>query len=227
MNLKHYVRSVADFPKPGIMFRDITPLLKSPEAMNAVIQQLAAPFRDSGINTIIAAEARGFMFGAPLAMELGAGFVPVRKPGKLPWKTKRFSYDLEYGSDSLEIHTDAVVMVIACCWSMTCWQQANCRSLPEAGSTTTSGSCGSSIRDRIVLPEGTATTSRDQRPEPDHVPHRRSRRIVEANIPCSIIIAAAKDRRRMEDKLREYSDLALSLAQSATDRVSEYVCPER
>ncbi len=108
MNLKHYVRSVADFPKPGIMFRDITPLLKSPDAMNAVIQQLAAPFRNSGINTIIAAEARGFMFGAPLAVELGAGFVPVRKPGKLPWKTERFSYDLEYGSDALEIHTDAV-----------------------------------------------------------------------------------------------------------------------
>jgi adenine phosphoribosyltransferase len=108
MNLKNYVRSVADFPKPGIMFRDITPLLKSSEAMTAVIERLAAPFRDLGITTVMAAEARGFMFGAPLALELGVGFVPVRKPGKLPWKTETFSYDLEYGSDSLQIHIDAV-----------------------------------------------------------------------------------------------------------------------
>ncbi len=108
MNLKDYIRSVPDFPKPGIMFRDITPLLKSSDAMKEVIRRLAEPFRDAGITTILAAEARGFVFGAPLAMELGAGFVPVRKPGKLPWETHKFSYDLEYGSDSLEIHSDAI-----------------------------------------------------------------------------------------------------------------------
>ena len=108
MNLKQYIRSIADFPKPGIMFRDITPILKSPQAMQIVIQRMAEPYRDLKISTIVAAEARGFVFGAPLAMELGAAFVPVRKPGKLPWATHRFQYDLEYGSDSLEMHQDAV-----------------------------------------------------------------------------------------------------------------------
>ena len=108
MNLKQYVRSIPDFPKPGIMFRDITPLLKSAPAMKDVIRRLALPFRDSGVTAVLAAEARGFVFGAPLAMELNAAFVPVRKPGKLPYDTHRFSYDLEYGSDSLEIHRDAV-----------------------------------------------------------------------------------------------------------------------
>ncbi len=108
MNLKHYIRSIPDFPKPGIMFRDITPMLHSAAAMKEVIQQLAEPFRSAGVTTVLAAEARGFVFGVPLAMELGAGFVPVRKPGKLPFKTHKFSYDLEYGSDTLEIHSDAV-----------------------------------------------------------------------------------------------------------------------
>ncbi len=108
MNLKDYVRSIPDFPKPGIMFRDITPMLKSAAAMKEVTRRLAEPFRNAGITTVLAAEARGFVFGVPLAMELGAGFVPVRKPGKLPFETHKFSYDLEYGSDSLEIHCDAV-----------------------------------------------------------------------------------------------------------------------
>ncbi len=108
MNLKDYVRSIPDFPKPGIMFRDITPMLKSADAMKEVIRQLAEPFRDANVKSILAAEARGFVFGAPLAMELGCAFVPVRKPGKLPGETQAFQYDLEYGSDSLEIHRDAV-----------------------------------------------------------------------------------------------------------------------
>lgn len=108
MNLKQFVRSVPNFPKPGIMFRDITPMLGSAAAMKEVTRQLAEPFRNAGVTQVLAAEARGFVFGVPLAMELGAGFVPVRKPGKLPFETHRFSYDLEYGSDSLEIHTDAV-----------------------------------------------------------------------------------------------------------------------
>ena len=108
MNLKQYVRSIPNFPKPGIMFRDITPMLKSAAAMKDVIRRLALPFREAGVTTVLAAEARGFVFGAPLAMELDAAFVPVRKPGKLPFETHRFSYDLEYGSDALEIHCDAV-----------------------------------------------------------------------------------------------------------------------
>jgi len=108
MNLKDYIRSIPDFPKPGIMFRDITPMLKSAIAMKEVTRRLAEPYRDSGVTTVMAAEARGFVFGVPLAMELGAGFVPIRKPGKLPFETHRFNYDLEYGSDSLEMHCDAV-----------------------------------------------------------------------------------------------------------------------
>jgi adenine phosphoribosyltransferase len=108
MNLRSWVRAVPDFPKPGIMFRDITPILASPDALRETIRQLAVPWRSAGISKVLAAEARGFVFGAPLALELQAGFVPVRKPGKLPWQTHRFSYDLEYGSDSLEIHTDAI-----------------------------------------------------------------------------------------------------------------------
>lgn len=108
MNLKEHVRSIPDFPQPGIMFRDITPMLKSAVAMRHVTQELASPFRDSGVTAVLAAEARGFVFGAPLAMELGAAFVPVRKPGKLPFATESFAYDLEYGTDTLEIHCDAI-----------------------------------------------------------------------------------------------------------------------
>jgi len=108
MNLRSFVRAVPDFPKPGIMFRDITPLIASPAALKEVTRQLAQPWLNAGITKVLAAEARGFIFGVPLAMELDAGFVPVRKPGKLPWQTRQFSYDLEYGSDALEIHTDAL-----------------------------------------------------------------------------------------------------------------------
>ena len=108
MNLKDYIRSIPDFPQPGIMFRDITPMLKSAAVMREVVKQMATPFQDAGVTSVLAAEARGFVFGAPLAMELGASFVPVRKPGKLPYETETFQYDLEYGSDSLEIHKDAV-----------------------------------------------------------------------------------------------------------------------
>ena len=108
MNLRSFVRAVPDFPKPGIMFRDITPLIASPDALRQVTVELAEPWRDAGITKVLAAEARGFIFGVPLAMELNAGFVPVRKPGKLPWQTRQFSYDLEYGSATLEMHQDAL-----------------------------------------------------------------------------------------------------------------------
>jgi adenine phosphoribosyltransferase len=106
--LKRYIRSIPDFPKPGIMFRDITPLLATPEAFQRVIDSIAAHFRSSRVNSVVAAEARGFIFAAPLALALKAKFVPVRKPGKLPFDTHSFHYELEYGKDSLEMHTDAV-----------------------------------------------------------------------------------------------------------------------
>ena len=108
VDLTDYIRSIPDFPKPGILFRDITPLLASADALRETVRQLAAQFRDEKVDVVAAAEARGFIFAAPLALELGAGFVPVRKPGKLPFDTHAFHYELEYGSDALEIHIDGV-----------------------------------------------------------------------------------------------------------------------
>jgi adenine phosphoribosyltransferase len=107
IDLARWVRDVPDFPKPGILFKDITPLLASPEAFGAVIERLAEHYEGRKIDTIAAAEARGFIFGAPLALRLGAGFVPIRKPGKLPYATVALEYQLEYGTDRLEVHTDA------------------------------------------------------------------------------------------------------------------------
>jgi adenine phosphoribosyltransferase len=107
MDLTKYLRDVPDFPKPGILFKDITPLLASPPAMAETIARFAK--LDFGrIDKVAAIESRGFLFGVPLAMKLGVGFVPVRKPGKLPWKTNRVEYSLEYGKDAVEIHQDAV-----------------------------------------------------------------------------------------------------------------------
>lgn len=108
MDLKAHIRSIPNFPKPGIMFRDITTLLANGEVFGNAIDQLAAHFSDRGVTDVIAAEARGFIFAAPLALKLGAGFIPVRKPGKLPFETHSFHYELEYGSDTLEMHTDAI-----------------------------------------------------------------------------------------------------------------------
>ena len=108
IDLKQYIRDIPDFPKPGILFRDITPLLASPDALRACVAQLAEPFRDTKIDAIVAAEARGFIFAAPLALELNVGFVPIRKPGKLPFDTHAFHYELEYGTDTLEMHVDGV-----------------------------------------------------------------------------------------------------------------------
>ena len=101
------IADVPDFPKPGILFKDITPLLADPGAMAVAIDRLAA--LDFGpVHKVAAIESRGFLFGVPLAMRLGRGFVPVRKPGKLPWKTSRIEYVLEYGTDAVEIHQDAL-----------------------------------------------------------------------------------------------------------------------
>jgi adenine phosphoribosyltransferase len=108
LDLKAFIRDIPDFPKPGILFRDITPLLGNPAALRESVRQLADPYRGQKINAVVAAEARGFIFAAPLAIELNAGFVPVRKPGKLPFDRHSFRYDLEYGSDTLEMHVDGV-----------------------------------------------------------------------------------------------------------------------
>ena len=108
VNLREYIRDVLDFPKPGILFRDITPLLATPVAFQAAIAGFADHFRDASIDVIVAAEARGFIFASPLAIELNAGFVPIRKPGKLPFETHAFHYELEYGQDSLEMHVDGL-----------------------------------------------------------------------------------------------------------------------
>ncbi len=98
-----------DFPKPGITFKDITPLLSDAALLRDVVRAMHAPFATSDISHVVAVESRGFLFGVPIALSLGASFVPVRKPGKLPWRTARESYALEYGKDSIEIHTDALV----------------------------------------------------------------------------------------------------------------------
>jgi len=108
VDLEQYIRDVPNFPKEGIVFKDITPLLASPEGFHAAIDTLAAEYGDVGITKVMGAEARGFIFGGALAYHLGAGFVPARKPGKLPWQTTTHEYELEYGTDSLEVHTDAV-----------------------------------------------------------------------------------------------------------------------
>jgi len=107
-DLRSFVKDVPDFPEPGILFRDITPLLASPLAFQLAIYEMAKPFRDQHVQKVLGIEARGFMFGAALARELSVGFVPMRKPGKLPRETVRMSYGLEYGKDSLELHKDAL-----------------------------------------------------------------------------------------------------------------------
>lgn len=101
------VRDVPDFPKSGVLFRDITPVLAAPEAFRDVIDLLAAPYVHAEVDVVLGIESRGFMFAAPLALQLSAAFVPVRKPGKLPCATTRVEYALEYGSDALEMHKDA------------------------------------------------------------------------------------------------------------------------
>ncbi|UXI02825.1 adenine phosphoribosyltransferase [Photobacterium sp. TY1-4] len=106
--IKSSIQSIPDYPKPGILFRDVTSLLENPTAFSATIQVLIAQYKDKGITKVIGTEARGFLFGAPLALELGVGFVPVRKPGKLPRQVIGESYELEYGQDTLEIHVDAI-----------------------------------------------------------------------------------------------------------------------
>lgn len=106
-HLHGFIRDVPDFPKPGILFKDITPLLAHPPALRDAVTHMGEPFRDQGVTKIAAAEARGFLFGVALANAMNVGFVPVRKPGKLPYKTIAQKYDLEYGTDELHVHSDA------------------------------------------------------------------------------------------------------------------------
>lgn len=106
--IKDSIKTIPNYPKPGILFRDVTSLLENPRAYALSIELLVERYRDAGITKVVGTEARGFLFGAPVALALGVGFVPVRKPGKLPRTTLSESYDLEYGSDQLEIHTDAI-----------------------------------------------------------------------------------------------------------------------
>lgn len=108
LDLTDFVRAIPDFPKPGILFRDITPLLASPQAFRQAVLGLAERFRGQQVDLVAAAEARGFLFAAPVALELGVGLVPIRKRGKLPYETISHTYDLEYGTDTLEMHVDAV-----------------------------------------------------------------------------------------------------------------------
>jgi len=108
MELGEFVRDVPDFPKGGVIFKDITPLLADAEALAEAVRRMGEPFRDRGVEIVAGIESRGFIFGAAVAAALEAGFVPLRKPGKLPYRTVRKEYSLEYGTDAVEVHADAV-----------------------------------------------------------------------------------------------------------------------
>ncbi len=108
MDLKDYIRDIEDFPKPGVGFKDITPLLDSKEALSEALKRFLSLIDGKEINKVVAMESRGFFFGPLIAYEIGAGFIPVRKPGKLPYKTYSQEYALEYGTDALEMHIDAI-----------------------------------------------------------------------------------------------------------------------
>ena len=107
-DLRRLIRDVPDFPKPGIVFKDITPLLADPAGLALAVEMMANPFRNRNVDLVVGAESRGFIFGTAVARNLSAGFVPIRKPGKLPRKTHAEEYALEYGTDRLEIHEDAI-----------------------------------------------------------------------------------------------------------------------
>jgi adenine phosphoribosyltransferase len=108
MDLKEHIRHVPDFPKAGILFYDITTLLRDPMGFTATIEMLALPYMDQGIDAVVGIESRGFILGAPVAQRIGAGFIPIRKPGKLPARALKETYALEYGTDALEVHEDAI-----------------------------------------------------------------------------------------------------------------------
>lgn len=108
IDLKRHIRDIPDFPKPGILFKDITTLLMNKQAFKSALDAIVEKYKNKKIDAVVAVEARGFILGGALAHKLGAGFIPVRKKGKLPWKTRSVTYDLEYGTDTLEMHHDAI-----------------------------------------------------------------------------------------------------------------------
>lgn len=138
MDLRQYIRDVPDFPKPGILFKDITPLLAAPRALQGAIDRLAAHYRDRNVDVVAAVEARGFLFAAPLALALRKPLVPLRKPGKLPHQTHTLQYELEYGSAELQVHIDAVrhganVLLLDDLLATGGTMRAGCRLVEQAG----------------------------------------------------------------------------------------------
>jgi adenine phosphoribosyltransferase len=136
--LTQYIRAIPDWPKAGILFRDITPLLADPQAFPAAVEALCAPFKRAGVAYVAGVEARGFIFGAAVAAKLRAGFIPIRKKGKLPWQTESVTYDLEYGTDCIEIHRDAVtpgakVLIVDDLLATGGTMQAACRLMEKVG----------------------------------------------------------------------------------------------
>lgn len=124
MDLKEKIRVIPDFPQPGISFKDITTLLKDGEALREAIKRIASHFADAEIDMVVGVESRGFILGAPLAYEMGLGFTLIRKPGKLPGEVLSVEYDLEYGTDRMEIHADAFPPGTRCWWWTISWPRA-------------------------------------------------------------------------------------------------------
>ncbi len=138
MDLAKYIRDIPDFPKPGILFKDITPLLAEPRAFQYVIDRLVEHYRTQLVDAVAAAEARGFLFAAPLALQLHKPLVPLRKPGKLPYRTYSLKYDLEYGSAELQMHSDGVghghrVLLVDDLLATGGTMEAGCRLIEKAG----------------------------------------------------------------------------------------------
>lgn len=140
MDLAKYIRDIPDFPKPGILFKDITPLLTEPRAFQYTIDLLQEHYRGQNIDAVAAAEARGFLFAAPLALLMKVPLIPLRKPGKLPYRTHRLQYDLEYGSAELQVHIDGVaegakVLLVDDLLATGGTMQAGCKLIEKAGGT--------------------------------------------------------------------------------------------
>ena len=138
--LRHLIREIPDFPKKGILFRDVTPLLADPEGMALAVECMARPWRDRPLDMVVGVESRGFIFGTALARKFAVGFVPIRKPGKLPAAVRRIEYQLEYGTDALEIHQDALrpgqhVLVVDDLLATGGTLAASCRLIRETGAT--------------------------------------------------------------------------------------------
>ena len=164
MNLRELIRDIPDFPKPGILFKDITPILSDPDAMDLVTDAFGSLAMTHGATKVVGIESRGFIFGTPVSYMLDLPFVPARKPGKLPYSTSRVEYDLEYGTDALEIHTDAIeqgdrVVIIDDLLATGGTAEAACRLVEESGGI---------VAAVIVLIELTALGG-NQRLSPRHV----------------------------------------------------------